>query len=113
MLKGTGAQRKPRPSRRWPTVANRHRQAAIDEAARIVELIDSDFLDLMQEEVIVEIDEAIMSIRHNPAKSLRHMQNARRSIETILRSAELVHSRAGAIVQVLESAPAVGDEVAS
>lgn len=107
MLRETRKQvREPRPVRRWPQVANRHRRAAMDEAQEIIDLIDKDFIELLDEEVSEDLDEAIMCLRHNPGKALRHLQLAQRSIETIVRSAQLVHKRAETIFTVLDSAPA-------
>jgi glutamyl-tRNA reductase len=87
-------------------VANRHRKLAIQEARRIVELVSVDFLDLLQDELSQDIDEALGCIRSNPALAIRHLQNARLRLETVLRSAQLIESRAEQIVQVLLSAPA-------
>jgi len=96
---------RPAPRRKWPYVANRHRKAAIADAERILELVSADFLDLLQEELGHDIDEALMCVRSNPGLAIRHLQNAKLRLETVLRSAELVQSRAGQIVQVLLSAP--------
>lgn len=113
MLRGSPDQQaKPRPSRGWPTVANRHRRAAMDEAREIIDLINRDFVELLQEEIGDDLEEALTSIRSNPGKAIRHLQLARRSLSTIIRSAELVHKRAEVILTVLNSAPADEDEAA-
>lgn len=107
MLPASGDQvTKPRPSRKWPTVANRHRRQAIEEATRIVELMTSDFLELLKNELGTDIEEALSYVRTNPARAIRKLQDARLRLNTVLRSAELVQMRAGQIVHVLESAPA-------
>lgn len=107
MLKASPDQAEtPRPSHRWPVVANRHRKAAMTEAQEILNLINEDFIELLQDEIGDELQEALMSIRRNPAKAIKHVQLALRSLTTIGRSAELVHKRAEAILTVLETAPA-------
>lgn len=106
MLKGSPDQtEKPRPSHRWPVVANRHRRAAMLEAQEILNLINEDFIELLQDEIGDELEEALMCVRRNPAKAIKHLQMAKRSLNTIGRSAELVHARAKHILTVLETAP--------
>ncbi len=102
----SGQTNRPSPRRKWPYVANRHRRDAIEGAERILALINDDFLNLLKDELGADIDQALMSVRSNPGLAVRHLQNARLRLETVLRSAELVQSRAGQIVRVLESAPA-------
>lgn len=111
MLKAVPEQAsKPRPLHKWPYVANRHRKAAISEAKEVLNQIDTDFMDLLDEEIRDDLQEAIMCLRHNPTKALNHLRLVLRSMNTLVRSTELMRKRAETIINVLESAPATEDE---
>lgn len=96
----------PRIYRKWPTVANRHRKTAMEEAQEILDLITKDFIELLQDDIGDDLIDALTCVRRNPTKAIKHIQMAQRSLKTIARSMELVNKRAEIILTVLENAPA-------
>jgi hypothetical protein len=107
MLKGSPDQEaEPRTKKRWPVVANRHRKAAMDEAQEILNLMNEDFVALLQSDIRDEIDDAFGYIRSNPTKAKNILRVVLARIDTLSRTAELVEKRAEVILTVLETAPA-------
>lgn len=102
--------REPRVRKRWPTVANRHRKEAIEKAEAIIELIDNEFTEKLQDRVIDEIEEALLTLRTNPMKAVNHLKRVQLSLETISYSIKLIRSNAELIKKTMETAPASGED---